>query len=152
MRNSPMGGALNEIDFYIAVNRCDGLGRGFYYYDSTAHALGFVAGPCADLDDVFSRASKAIHQEPPVGPDVVIVLASRQARLSQKYKGVAQRLTTIHVGVIYEALYLAAADLKVSPCAIGFSDLGSFAALTGRDPMEETSVGEFALSGPYVAT
>ncbi len=146
-RNIPLAGALGEIEFYVAVHRCEGLERGFYFYDGTDHVLGSVAEPGEALDAMLKDVAKRLFIGDAI-PDVVVVLSTRQARLSQKYYGGAYRLTLIHVGIVYEALYLAATELGLSPCAVGFADIGHFARLTGRHPFAETSIGEFALSGP----
>jgi hypothetical protein len=37
--------------------------------------------------------------------------------------------------------------MGLAPCAIGVGDSGAFTQATGRDPIEERSVGEFTLGG-----
>lgn len=149
VRNQPGGGALGELEYYVAINRCDGLERGFYFYDGYQHLLAPISGPNATLDRYLAAAAKSLLLEDAV-PDSVIVLTTQHARLSGKYKTLAYRLTLMHVGCAYEALYLAATELGLSPCGIGASDMGYFQSLTGLEPHEETSVGEFALSGRQV--
>lgn len=147
LRNLPAGGGLGELEFYLAVNRCGGLERGFYFYDGLEHALSPVTGPCRDLDQLLADIAMRMG----IGddrPDCVVVVASRLARLSHKYFGGSYRLSLVHLGVAYEALYLAATALGLSPCATGFGEMDIFARLTGRHPFEETAMGEFAISGP----
>jgi len=145
-RNQPGGGAIGELEYYVAVNRCAGLDRGFYFYDGFEHVLVPVdTAPAAKLDQCFNDATAAMQEE--AWPDCVIVLTTQQARLSKKYRGMAYRLTLMHVGVAYEAFYLAATELGLSPCAIGAGNLAVFQGLTGLSPYDETSIGEFALSG-----
>src|SRR5690606_15459856 len=125
LRNVPGGGALGELEFYLAVNRCGGLQRGFYFYDGQAHALALVAAPGRALEALLEEAAERLFLEE-ARPDCVVVLSSRLARLSRKYRGGALRLSLLHVGLAFEALYLAATDLGLSPCAEGFTDQAFF--------------------------
>ena len=38
-RPYPSAGASYELELYLAVDKCEGLARGFYHYDAGAHAL-----------------------------------------------------------------------------------------------------------------
>ena len=38
-RPYPSAGASYELELYLAVDKCDGLARGFYHYDAGGHAL-----------------------------------------------------------------------------------------------------------------
>ena len=38
-RPYPSGGGSWELELYLAVDKCEGLARGFYHYDAGAHAL-----------------------------------------------------------------------------------------------------------------
>ncbi len=146
-RNTPAGGALGELEFYLAVGRGEGLDRGFYLYDGLAHALAPLCGDDARLDALLGDVGERLLLRDAV-PDCAVVLSSRPARLAGKYRGGAFRLSLLHVGVAYEALYLAATDLGLSACANGFADQAIFAGLTGLDPYEEFAIGQFAISGP----
>src|SRR5690606_8162808 len=39
VRPSPAGGALHELETYVAVHRCQGLAPGLYHYDPLHHRL-----------------------------------------------------------------------------------------------------------------
>ena len=39
VRPYPSAGASYELELYLAVDKCEGLARGFYHYDAGAHAL-----------------------------------------------------------------------------------------------------------------
>ena len=52
-----------------------------------------------------------------------------------------------NLGALCQTLYLAATELELSPCAIGYGNAERFARLTGLDPVVEGSVGEFILGG-----
>lgn len=146
----PMAGMLGELELYIAANRCAGLDRGFYRYDALGHGLESIAAPSKPFEAMLGNAAQAMD----IGvqrPDVLVVFSTRLARLAWKYGALSYRLTLMNLGVMYEALYLAATELGLSPCGVGRGELWHFARLTGRDPFAETSIGEFALSGPPVA-
>ncbi len=57
----------------------------------------------------------------------------------------AYALVLKHVGVVYEAMYLAATAMNLAPCALGSGDSDRFARVSGTDYYDETSVGEFLL-------
>ena len=38
-RPYPSAGASYELELYLAVDKCEGLARGFYHYDAGGHAL-----------------------------------------------------------------------------------------------------------------
>ena len=38
-RSYPSAGASYELELYLTVHQCEGLGRGFYHYDAARHAL-----------------------------------------------------------------------------------------------------------------
>ena len=39
LRPYPSGGGCYELELYLAVDKCEGLARGFYHYDAGGHAL-----------------------------------------------------------------------------------------------------------------
>ena len=39
VRPYPSAGASYELELYLAVDKCEGLARGFYHYDAGGHAL-----------------------------------------------------------------------------------------------------------------
>ena len=39
VRPYPSGGGCYELELYLAVDKCEGLARGFYHYDADRHAL-----------------------------------------------------------------------------------------------------------------
>ena len=84
------------------------------------------------------------------GSEVLITLAARFGRMSWKYQGMAYAAILKHVGVMYQQLYLVATALGLAPCAIGAGNSDRFAAAAGTHYYEETSVGEFVLSGQPV--
>jgi SagB-type dehydrogenase family enzyme len=144
LRAVPAAGAVHEIEFYVAVRDCLGLETGLYHYHPEAHALYRLPAPetgvCALLDDAATSWGK-----PEDPPQVLIVLASRLPRLAWKYEGIAYRLSLLNAGVILQSLYLLATAMHLACSAIGGGDSEVFAAVTGLDAYEETSIAEFAI-------
>ena len=142
----PSGGGLHPLEAYLAVGRCDGLPAGCYWYDAHRHQLETLGRDEAQLRALLDQAARSWGRAYPP-PDVLITLAARVPRVAWKYEGNAYRVILLDAGVVVQMMYLVATALGLSPCAVGNGDPALFAALSGCDPLEETSVAEFALSG-----
>lgn len=142
------GGAMHELELYLTITRCAGLEPALYRYDPLAHELEWISAPSADTEGLVQDAMRAAQLASP--PDVLITLAARFGRMSWKYQGMAYAAILKHVGVMYQQLYLVATALGLAPCAIGAGNSDRFAAAAGTNYYEETSVGEFVLSGQPV--
>ena len=143
-RPYPSGGSIYEIEFYLAVGRCEGLAPGLYYYRGQEHALEPLPGT-ADAAEKLRQDSAMAMGQPDRPPHVLVVLASRFPRFAWKYQAMAYRLTVMNAGVIIQTMYLVATDMGIAGCANGSGNSALFAAATGLDPLSETSVAEFAL-------
>lgn len=143
-RPYPSGGSLYELEFYVAVNACDGLEPGLYHYDPRHHRLGRVRGRTDDVGHLIrdAAASASLGEET---VQVVVILAARFGRLAWKYASIAYALVLKHVGVVYQNMYLAATAMGLAPCGLGGGDSDLFARAAGLSYEEETSVGEFLL-------
>jgi len=150
MRPVAGGGAMHELELYLTVNRCTGLEPALYRYDPLAHELEWIAAPSPDTQALVNDAMRAAALQ--TSPDVLITLAARFGRMSWKYQGMTYAAILKHVGVMYQQLYLVATALGLAPCAIGAGNSDRFAAAAGTHYYEETSVGEFVLSGPSEKT
>jgi SagB-type dehydrogenase family enzyme len=142
-RPYPSGGAAYELELYLAVNRCEGLTRGFYHYDAERHALTSIEVRPQDLDAQLSDAEFAIGASG--APQILIVMAARFGRISWKYSSVAYALILKNVGVLTQTLYLTATDMGLGGCAIGTTNIDRFARMTGLEFSIEGPVGQFAL-------
>jgi SagB-type dehydrogenase family enzyme len=148
-RPYPAGGSINELEFYLAVRRCDGLEPALYHYDSHGHFLVRIAGSEATAAGIVGRSAAAMGLgEADQKPDVTIVIASRLPRLAWKYQGMAYRATLMNAGVVFNLMYLVAIDMGLAPCANGTGDSRQLEAATGLDRFTETAIAEFALSLP----
>jgi protein-L-isoaspartate(D-aspartate) O-methyltransferase len=143
-RPYPAGGALYELELYIAVRRCENLAAGLYHYDSKQHQLKPIPVTSADLDGLLAYAGHASgisfeHLQ------VLILITARFQRIAWKYASIAYALTLKHVGVMYQTMYLAATAMRLAPCALGSGDGDLFARAARTNYHEETSVGEFLI-------
>ncbi len=154
-RPYPAGGAIGELELYLAVANCAGLEPGAYRYDAAAHRLCPRHGDERALGELLTGARLATNGT--VTPQVLIMVTSRFGRLSWKYSQIAYALTLKHVGVLYQTLYLVATALGLAPCALGSGDTTAAARALRLDYTEESTVGEFLIGSrppdlPNVAT
>jgi SagB-type dehydrogenase family enzyme len=143
-RPYPSGGALYELEFYVAIETCDGLDRGLYYYEPCGHRLIRICGGSAELMGLFQDAADSAGI-PENTIQVLLVITARVPRISWKYSSIAYALILKHVGVVYQTMYLAATAMGLAPCALGCGDSDAFARAAGTEYYDETSVGEFLL-------
>ena len=143
VRPYPSGGASYELELYLAVDRCDGLARGFYHYDAEKHALASIDVEPSRLDALLAGATQAMGAS--ADPQVLVTIAARFGRVSWKYSAIAYALILKDVGVLLQTLYLMAADMGLGGCAIGSTNIDLFAKMTGIAFHVEGAVGQFAL-------
>lgn len=143
-RPYPSGGALYELEFYVAVQLCEGLPPGLYHYDGQQHRLARLRGKTTEVERLLAEAaaSAGIAAE---RVQVLFIVAARFQRVAWKYASIAYALILKHVGVVYQTMYLTATAMDLAPCALGGGDADRFARAAGTDYYEETSVGEFLL-------
>lgn len=148
-RPYPAGGSINELEFYVAVRRCDGLEPAVYHYDGHGHALVRLEGSGRQAAKIVDRSATAMGLgQDDVRPDATIVIASRLPRLAWKYQRMAYRASLMNAGVLFHLMYMVATDMGLAPCANGTGDSRLLEAVTGIDPFEETAIAEFALGVP----
>ncbi len=143
VRPYPSAGAGYELELYLAVDKCEGLARGFYHYDAGGHALVPIGSRTQELDALLRGAEFAM--DAPAAPQVLITLAARFGRMSWKYSSLAYALILKDVGVLTQTLYLMATDMGLGGCAIGSTNIDLFAKMTGIEFHVEGTVGQFAL-------
>lgn len=149
-RPYPAGGAAYELEAYAVVGTVAGLDPGIYRYVPDAHELETVAPGSPAVASFSLRSGQTALMTG--GPQVVLVLTGRFGRVMRKYESMPYALMLKHVGVVYQTLYLTATAMGLAPCGLGGGDSDAFAALSGRDVLEEASLGEFLLgSRPPVA-
>jgi SagB-type dehydrogenase family enzyme len=143
-RPYPGGGALYELELYVAVNACAGLTRGLYHYDPLRHCMERLAADSVEVTALLADASDSAGI-PRKKLQVLLVVSARFQRIAWKYAGMAYATILKHVGVLYQTMYLVATAMDLAPCGIGAGDSDCFARAAGTDYYAETSVGEFLL-------
>ena len=143
VRPYPSAGGGYELELYLAVDKCEGLARGFYHYDAGAHALAPIGVPTHELEAQLTGAAYAMGA--PAAPQILITIAARFGRISWKYSSIAYSLILKDVGVLTQTLYLMATDMGLGGCAIGIANIDLFAKMTGIEFHVEGPVGQFAI-------
>jgi SagB-type dehydrogenase family enzyme len=142
-RPYPSGGASYELELYLAVDKCEGLERGFYHYDAARHALTPIGVKMEQLDAMLVDAQHFMGAS--AAPQILITIAARFGRVSWKYSAFAYSLILKHVGVLMQTFYLMATEMELGACAIGAADIDLFAKMTGIEFHVEGSVGQIAI-------
>ena len=143
-RPYPSGGALYPLEFYLLIRNCRGIDAGVYHYDALEHQLIPISNLSPSAEKILSQANSSTGVSPG-DLQVLIVMTARFRRVSWKYSSFAYSLILKEVGVMIQNMYLAAAAMKLAPCAIGSGNSDVFAKAISSDYYAETSVGEFLL-------
>jgi SagB-type dehydrogenase family enzyme len=141
-RPYPSAGSSYALELYLAVNKCEGLARGFYHYDAGVHALVPISARPHELEALLAGAAFAMDAPT---PQILITIAARFGRVSWKYSSIAYSLILKDVGVLIQTLYMMATEIGLGGCAIGISDIDLFAKMTGIDFHVEGPVGQFVI-------
>ncbi len=152
---NPAGGALDPLEFYVAVRLAEGVEPGLYRYDRFGHRLEHVCGltrAVRRLIDAAQNATGSGESPQTYPPQLTVLLAARFGRVGWSYETLAYSLILKLVGVTYQTMYCVATAMGLAPCALGAGDPAAFAEATGLDPLTEGTVGEFILgSRPTVS-
>ena len=143
VRPYPSAGGSYELELYLAVDKCEGLARGFYHYDASAHALVPIGVSPHELEVQLMGAEYSMGA--PAAPQILITIAARFGRISWKYSSIAYSLILKDVGVLMQTLYLMATDMGLGGCAIGITNIDLFSKMTGIEFHVEGPVGQFAI-------
>jgi SagB-type dehydrogenase family enzyme len=142
-RPYPSGGGVYELEVYPLVRHVAGLEPGLYHYDTHAHQLRLVRAVSHPAVRRLLQTNVPFEQGP---SQVLLVVSARVGRVMWKYEEMAYALVLKHAGVLYQSMYLVATAMGLAPCGLGAGDSEAFTNATGRDPLQECSVAEFALS------
>jgi SagB-type dehydrogenase family enzyme len=142
-RPYPSGGGCYELELYLAIDKCEGLSRGFYHYDAGGHALVQIGVRPHEFEALLTSAEFAMGA--PAAPQILITIAARFGRISWKYSSLAYALILKDVGVMLQTLYIMATDMGLGGCAIGSTNIDLFAKMTGIEFHVEGPVGQFAI-------
>lgn len=142
-RPYPGAGALYELELYPVISACAGIDAGLFHYAADHHRLALVRRPGPETDSLLRAAAAGMGVT--AVPQVLVVIVGRIGRLAWKYDALAYTLMLKNVGVLMQTMYLTATAMGLAGCAVGSGDADVFAAATGLDPDDQTSVGEFCL-------
>ena len=142
-RPYPAGGSCYELELYLAVEKCEGLARGFYHYDPRGHALTPIEVRAPDLEAFVKSTEFAMGAL--AAPQILITMAARFGRVSWKYSAIAYSLILKDVGVLTQTFYMMATEMGLGGCAIGSMNISLFAKMTGLAFYVEGPVGQFAI-------
>jgi SagB-type dehydrogenase family enzyme len=142
-RPYPSGGSSYPLELYLAVDKCEGLDRGFYFYDAGEHALVRIDVRATELEALLKSAAFAMGESGV--PQILITIAARFGRVSWKYSSIAYSLILKDAGVLTQTFYLMATAMGLGGCAIGSINIDLFARMTGIDFYVEGPVGQFAI-------
>jgi SagB-type dehydrogenase family enzyme len=142
-RPYPSGGSVYELEVYPLVRHVVGLEPGLYHYDSHQHQLRLVREVSHPAVRRLLQTNVPFGQGP---SQVVFVISARVGRVMWKYEEMAYALFLKHAGVLYQTMYLVATAMGLAPCGLGAGDSEDFTSATGRDPLQECGVAEFALN------
>ncbi|HSH05603.1 MAG TPA: SagB family peptide dehydrogenase [Anaerolineae bacterium] len=145
-RPYPGGGACYELELYLAINHCQDLERGLYYYHPENHQLYLISSPTPQFESLIVDAMFATVNQ--TQPQIVINIAARFQRVSWSYEGISYAVTLKNVGAFYQTMYLVATAMGLAACAMGRGNSDTFSQVAGLDYYTETTVGEFMLGTP----
>jgi SagB-type dehydrogenase family enzyme len=143
VRSYPSAGSSYELELYLAVDKCEGLARGFYHYDAGGHALVPIDVRAPEFEALLKSAEFAMGAS--AVPQILITIAARFGRVSWKYSSIAYSLILKDVGVLTQTFYMMATDMELGGCAIGSINIDLFARMTGIAFYVEGPVGQFAI-------
>jgi SagB-type dehydrogenase family enzyme len=142
-RATPSGGALQELEIYPVVARCEGLEAGVYRYNPLQHNLTWIDAPQNQVARLLSQAWETANREPLL--QLYFGITARCQRVFWKYEAMGYALILKNLGAFYATMYLAAEAMSLAACALGGGDAELFSRVIGADPYEEPAVGEFLL-------
>jgi oxazoline/thiazoline dehydrogenase len=146
-RPYPSAGGCYPLEFYVNVARCNGLEPGLYWYDQAAHILVRRSVREHGRGQLLAQCASACGLDPGDTAQVVLHFTARLERISTHYNSVAYSAVLKEVGAVFQTLYLVAAALRISACALGGGDADLFSDVTSIDYYYEPCVAEFWLGG-----
>ena len=132
LRNFPSAGGLQCTEFYLVVNRVEGVSQGLYHYNPMQKCLEQI-----EKGNFRWRVADCCAQHEWLAEaNVVIFIASDLSRLIWKYGAYkSYRLSHLETGVVSQNLHLVATALELGSCMVfGFDDelTNSLLGLDGR--------------------
>lgn len=142
-RSYPSSGACYALEVYVLIAHCVGIRPGMYWYNSMDHVLCRVSHMGCPEREMANDAARRMGIDTEV--PLLILLAAKFERIMRRYHGIAYSLLLKDVGCLMQAMYLSAAAMDLSACAIGTGNSRLFSLVIGAEECVLTTVGEFAL-------
>jgi SagB-type dehydrogenase family enzyme len=142
-RPYPSGGAIHELEYYITVDRCEGLRPGVYAYDALRHELVPISGPEQVSRVLQGQAELAAELDQP--PPVLITVTARFGQIFRKYSAMGYALVLKDAGVVLMTLQLVATALRLAACPVGGTEIDESSRLLGLDWRAESGVAALVL-------
>ncbi|WP_439382551.1 SagB/ThcOx family dehydrogenase [Amycolatopsis lexingtonensis] len=139
---------LYELEIYVAINRCAGLGRGIYHYDPLWHTLTLINDDAVALDGLLDLAmiGAGSHRR----PSVLLTMTARMSRIAWVLGSAAYATTLLHVGALQQVLYLSAKAMGLAAHAVPVDAGDRVDRSLKLEWPAEVSVGECVLDFPGV--
>jgi SagB-type dehydrogenase family enzyme len=135
-RTAPSAGALYPIETYTVTNNVEGLEKGVYHYDVTAHALEELR--LGNYGESLSHA--ALNQMVCMNAPATFVWSAVFERSKWKYRQRAYRYIYLDAGHIAQNLALAATSVGLGSCQIGAMFDEEVNAVIGVDGVNESAI------------
>lgn len=137
----PSGGGRYPLETFVLVARCDSLASGLYHYEPDNHALAALAVAPEALAELAGQYRPHVGDD----PQVILLFGLVMSRVASHYGSIAYALALKEVGVVFEALYLAATAMGLAPCALGTGPVAQLLESLGLGLLELAPVGEFVV-------
>lgn len=117
-RTVPSAGALYPVDVFLLVAKGEELGKGFYQYLSSQHALRQISDK-----NLMPKLLKGVSGQSWIGEaPVVAIFAVEASRTKKRYKEHGERFAIMEVGNAVQNVYLQAAALELGTSIVGSFD------------------------------
>jgi SagB-type dehydrogenase family enzyme len=137
---------LYELEIYVGINRCSGLGRGIYHYDPLWHTLTLINDDAAVLDGMLDMAMIAAASRR--RPSALLTMTARMSRIAWVLGGAAYATTLQHVGALQQVFYLTAKAMGLAAHAVPVDAADRVDRALKLEWPAEVSVGECVLDFP----
>lgn len=116
----PAAGGIYDYQFFLNVNKCQGLESGLYHYDQEQEHIHSIPSSFVLSSSLTRQLSHAISG---AEADAALIVITLHGKYRQKYGDQGDRLAYANAGVLIGHFYLIATAMKLAGCAVGWLDL-----------------------------
>lgn len=142
----PTAGGLDSLDLRCLVFDVEGLTAGTYILQRGSFRLDRVPPPPL-LHRLASEVRHSVGQRSDWNPQALLLVEGRTSRLAGRYPGLALSLLLREAGACMEFIYLLAAHLHLSVCAVGVVSDHLLNIVDRECPPDVVRLTEIALGG-----